>query len=134
MKYTVNGGNKNAVITVEDKLENDIQYLCVNLKLTEPEIPERFSVDFKFRVSDGLLSYLLQKLCKSLEYHAHVSAKFFACATVEYHVERIFVICVAAYLEACLDAFAEEMNREVAVVDEGYEEVAVLHEHRCGLS
>ncbi len=52
MNYTVNGGNKNADIKITEKQENGILYLQLNMKLSSPEIPERFSVNFKFSASD----------------------------------------------------------------------------------
>ena len=52
MNYTVNGGNKNADIKITEKQENGILYLQLNMKLSSPEIPERFSVNFKFSAAD----------------------------------------------------------------------------------
>ena len=52
MNYTVNGGNKNAHIKITEKQENGILYLLLNMKLSSPEIPERFSVNFKFSAAD----------------------------------------------------------------------------------
>ncbi len=52
MNYTVNGGNKNAHIKITEKQENGIIYLFLNMKLSSPEIPEAFSVNFSFSAAD----------------------------------------------------------------------------------
>ena len=44
MKFTVSGGNKNAVINLSEKREGDILYLTVNVTLPSPEIPESSNV------------------------------------------------------------------------------------------
>ena len=43
-------------------------------------------------------------------------------------------ICLAADLESCCRALGHEVDREVAVVDEGYEQVALLFDESCCLA
>lgn len=52
MDFTIIGGNKNAVIAVDKKQEGDILFLSVNMTLKEPQIPEKFSVKWKFSAKD----------------------------------------------------------------------------------
>ncbi len=52
MEFTIIGGNKNAEITINKKQDGDILYLFVNMTLQEPEIPEKFSVKWKFSAKD----------------------------------------------------------------------------------
>lgn len=52
MDFTVTGGNKNANITISENKSGEILFLTVNMTLSEPEIPEKFSVKWKFSVKD----------------------------------------------------------------------------------
>lgn len=52
MDFNITGGNKNADITLEKKQNGDILYLSVKMTLAEEEIPERFSVKWKFSAKD----------------------------------------------------------------------------------
>lgn len=52
MDFNVIGGNKNAEITINKKQDGDILYLFVNMTLPNAEIPEKFSVKWKFSAKD----------------------------------------------------------------------------------
>lgn len=52
MDFNVIGGNENAVITIKKKQDGDILYLFVNMNLPNAEIPEKFSVKWKFSAKD----------------------------------------------------------------------------------
>lgn len=52
MDFNIIGGNKGAVITTSQKQDGGILYLSVNMALSEPHIPEKFSVCWKFSAKD----------------------------------------------------------------------------------
>lgn len=52
MNFTVSGGNKNASINLTENRVGEILFLTVNLTLPQPEIPEFFTVKWKFSASD----------------------------------------------------------------------------------
>lgn len=52
MNFTVSGGNKNAVITLKENKTGDILYLTVCMAMSEPEIPEAFTVRWNFSAAD----------------------------------------------------------------------------------
>ena len=52
VQFSITGGNRNAVIKTEQKQEGDILSLFVKMILPEEEIPEKFSVKWKFSAKD----------------------------------------------------------------------------------
>ena len=52
MDFTVTGGNKNAQISINKNQSGEILFVSVNMKFKEPEIPEKFSVKWKFSAKD----------------------------------------------------------------------------------
>lgn len=52
MNFTVNGGNKNASIKITEKKDGDLLFLFVNMTLPEAQIPEKFSIKWKYSVKD----------------------------------------------------------------------------------
>ena len=52
MKFTVSGGNKDAVINLTQSEANGIIFLEVNMSLPRPEIPEPFFISWNFSASD----------------------------------------------------------------------------------
>ena len=52
MNFKISGGNKNAVITSEEKTVDNILYLTVNMTLPEVQIPESFKIRWNFSAKD----------------------------------------------------------------------------------
>ncbi len=52
MEFIISGGNKNAEITINQKQEGDILFAEVNMNLPVAEIPEAFTVKWKFSAKD----------------------------------------------------------------------------------
>lgn len=52
MNFKISGGNENAVIKINETRDSDVLFLTVNMTLTKPQIPEKFTVTFFFSVKD----------------------------------------------------------------------------------
>ena len=52
MNFKISGGNENAVINLSENCDDDVLFLTVNLKLPQPEIPQKFTITFFFNAKD----------------------------------------------------------------------------------